>query len=235
MSLFRQSCQKVQVELRQKISLKRLHLSPAGSIPASPRLKQTVNSESTTPVVSPRKKLSFGRKPVQHIQPNINYTASINSNISANHDAHCADIITENDKINIIKALDTNEVNMIATIPTIQLAAKQLILKEVDKSCKSLCKRNENSSMLLDNSYKGLAEFSFDLLWTELLGNHRFLVDLLNSVSGKNHKACDTPKDLQTKYCFIYSVLMNARWHELSLVQRVNTVLIIEGGCSKQV
>ena len=105
-----------------------------------------------------------------------------------------------------MKALDTNEVNMIVTILTIQLAAKQLILKEVDKSCKRLCKKKKTVPCYWTIHLKdGLVEFSFDLLWTELLENHRFLVDLLNSVSGINHKACDTPKDLQTKYCFIYS------------------------------
>jgi len=37
------------------------------------------------------------------------------------------------------------------------------------------------------------------------------------------------------KYSFLYSILMNERWHELNLVKRVNTVLIIEGGCTKKV
>jgi cytochrome c oxidase subunit IV len=62
--------------------------------------------------------------------------------------------------------------------------------------------------------------------------NIPFLVDIFNAVSGKNGLVEIATR---VKCGFVYSVLMNERWHELSLVKRVNTVLVIEGGCTKQV
>ena len=67
--------------------------------------------------------------------------------------------------------------------------------------------------------------------------NIPFLIDIMNAVSGKNGATdCITENtDLQVKYSFVYSILMNERWHELSVLKRVNTLLVIEGGCTKQV
>ena len=74
-----------------------------------------------------------------------------------------------------------------------------------------------------------------DKLWQEIVNHHPFLIDIFNTVTGTTTDIEETTEDLKLKYCFLYSVLMNCRWHELSLMQRINTFLIIEGGCSKQV
>lgn len=68
-------------------------------------------------------------------------------------------------------------------------------------------------------------------LWSEVTQYNPFLIDILTPVAGRKH----IEQDLQIKLCFIYSILMQHRWHELFLMQRINTVLVIEGGCSKQV
>lgn len=67
-------------------------------------------------------------------------------------------------------------------------------------------------------------------MWNEIERNIPFVIHIMNAVSGK-----DTNTDLRVKYSFLYSILMNERWHELSVLKRVNTVLVIEGGCTKQV
>ena len=139
----------------------------------------------------------------------------------------------------VIAAGRTKQANTVARIisdiPAIYLSTKKTVLKEIDDSCKHLCKRRGNGSLLLDNSYHGLAEFSYERLWKELSENNPFLVDTFNSVSGKTYSLEDTPEELRTKYSFIYSILMRITWHKISLVQRLNTVQAIEGGCSKQV
>lgn len=109
------------------------------------------------------------------------------------------------------------------------------VIKNIEISCKNMCKRNGEGSMLLNNSYQALAEFSADNLWAELVEKHSTLVDVFNAVSGNSCVAKDTPKNVQLKYTLIYSILMNIRWHELSLFQRLNSVTLIEGGCSKEV
>ena len=65
--------------------------------------------------------------------------------------------------------------------------------------------------------------------------NVPFLIEIMNAVSGKNLGMENTELDVHVKFCFLYSVLMNDRWHELGLRKRVNTILIIEGGCTKKV
>ena len=47
----------------------------------------------------------------------------------------------------------------------------------------------------------------------------------------------NTGLDVRVKFYFIYSVLMNEKWQELSLymLKRVSTILITEGGCTKKV
>ena len=76
--------------------------------------------------------------------------------------------------------------------------------------------------------------FDLNKVWVELKTSHPYLVEIMNAVSGKK-SAAETKRELQVKYSFLYSILMNERWHELNLVKRVNSVLIIEGGCTKKV
>lgn len=76
--------------------------------------------------------------------------------------------------------------------------------------------------------------FDLNKVWVELKTCHTYLVEIMNAVSGKK-SAAETKRELQVKYSFLYSILMNERWHELNLVKRVNSVLIIEGGCTKKV
>ena len=45
----------------------------------------------------------------------------------------------------------------------------------------------------------------------------------------------NTELDVRVKFYFLYSVLMNEKWQELSLLKRVSTILTIEGGCTKKV
>ena len=113
-------------------------------------------------------------------------------------------------------------------------AVKGLILKDVDASCHGLCKK-DNLSQLKNTDFDHMAQLNFDDIFNEIKNNSPFIIDMFNSVTGKCCSIEDTPHNLKVKYSFIYSILMNERWHALSLVQRVNTVLITEGGCSKKV
>lgn len=77
--------------------------------------------------------------------------------------------------------------------------------------------------------------FDLNKVWVELKTSHLYLVEIMNAVSGKEKSAAETKRELQVKYSFLYSILMNERWHYLNLVKRVNKVLIIEDGCTKKV
>lgn len=136
----------------------------------------------------------------------------------------------------IVRAASTKQASAVAHIikehcPNVLSELKKSIVKDINSSCQSLCKRSIGTC-LYGNSYDSMSEMDFGKIWEEIKSTNPFLIDIFNAVSGVKEEA--TGK-LQVKYSFIYSILMNVRWHELSVVQRINTVLMIEGGCTKQV
>ena len=124
--------------------------------------------------------------------------------------------------------------NNINKIESLNYALKIDITKKMDKSCKKLCKK-ENGTVLYNTDYDNMAEFNFTTVWNEILSNHPFFIDIMNAMAGQYYSFSETPDFLRIKYCFIYSILMSTRWHALTLIQRINTVLMINGGCSKKV
>ena len=64
-----------------------------------------------------------------------------------------------------------------------------------------------------------------------MIVNVRQAIAVFNAISGKD----SDNESVQLKYVFIYSILMMLRWSKLSILQRVSTSLMIEGGCSKMV
>ena len=220
---FRRSCQQAQIELRQQISIKRLNvLSPN----IQENKKQPKKSKEDLSGCSSRKQLHF-----QNLNKNSVYNKDIDTIITTPFTS------IEQDKIQC--ALNSKQplalINVISTCHTAELAWKKSICSQISDSCKALCKRKGTTSVLLSTSYQDLSEFRTEKVWQELLQNHPFLVDVFNAIAGNNCHSNETPEQLKLKYCLMYSILMQNRWHELSLLQRVNTVLLIEGGCSKQV
>ena len=135
----------------------------------------------------------------------------------------------------IIGALNSKSPSNVVEIirehcPEVLSSLRLLISEEMNTACQKLCRRSDGS-VLYGHGYPSLKDFSFDSVWNEIESNIPFLVNIMNAVCGKSFV---TP-DLRVKYGFIYSILMSERWHELSLLKRVNTVLIIEGGCTKKV
>ena len=120
--------------------------------------------------------------------------------------------------------------------PSVIAALKLAIKDEIAAACQTLCRRSDGSVLYSNrNSFETLKEFDLDRVWTEMKSNVPFFIEIMNAVSGKNLGMENTELVVRVKFCFLYSVLMNERWHELSLLKRVNTILIIEGGCTKKV
>ena len=137
----------------------------------------------------------------------------------------------------ITGALNSKPANAMAEIirthcPSVFLALKSAIAAEVSTACQKLCRRSQGS-VLYGNSYESLKEFSFDSIWNEIETNIPFMIQIMSAVSAKN--SANITVDLRVKYGFIYSIPMSERWHELSALKRVNTVLVLEGGCTNQV
>ena len=139
----------------------------------------------------------------------------------------------------ISRARNVKDTNVLAFIvkqhcENVVTALLKLLLKDVSLSSAKLCKRSQGS-VLYGNDYQSLKDFSYNNIWMELKYNFPILVEFMSAIAGEGRKMEDIGESLFFEYSFLYSILMSERWHELNLVKRVNTVLIVEGGCTKRV
>jgi hypothetical protein len=91
--------------------------------------------------------------------------------------------------------------------------------------------RRENNSVLRDRSFDGLESTNFTEIEKEIKTHCPLFYQFLSTMIGYEH---DNEKK-QAAFALIYSIIMFRRCHELSKLQRVNTVLLIDGGASQQV
>lgn len=148
--------------------------------------------------------------------------------------------LSEKQRQMLSRAINAKDANVLAFIlkahcENVITALRKLQVKDLSFSSSKLCKRSQGS-VLYGNDYESLAEFNYDKIWMELKDNFPLLIEFMNAVADREGKSIeDIGESLRIKYSFLYSILMSERWHELNLVKRVNTVLVIEGGCTKQV
>ena len=76
-----------------------------------------------------------------------------------------------------------------------------------------------------------MVKFQWSSLFQEMSGRCPFLRDVLVTVAKCSNKS----RDPEPSICLCYSILLQQRNHELSLVQRINTVLKSEGNAKKMV
>ena len=154
-------------------------------------------------------------------------------------DVHSESRLSDKQQQVLARALNAKDANVLAFIlkehcENVVGSLRKLLVKDVSLSSAKLCKRSKGS-VLYGNDYKSLKDFSFNDIWMELKDHFPLLIEFMNAITGEEKSIEDMGEMLTVKYSFIYSILMNERWHELNLVKRVNTVLVIEGGCTKQV
>ena len=128
--------------------------------------------------------------------------------------------ITSVELKNLIDAVETRIPCIIAeTIvekcPRLEILIQDKIIGKLKKSCEKVCKR-QSPSILYNKNFEQMAKIDMEKVWLEMKNSHPLLIDVFNAVSGKDD-AHDTSK---TRYCFIYAILMQLKWHELSLFQR---------------
>lgn len=110
-------------------------------------------------------------------------------------------------------------------IPALRMAIKLDFLKEIDNACTKLCKKKA-SSVLRAHRFEHMADFSWSNIIEEMSACCGDLLDVLATVTKGSRAAV---------IGMTYGMLMQARNHEMSICQRVNTVLLMDGGAKKQV
>ena len=92
-------------------------------------------------------------------------------------------------------------------------------------------KQPATKSVLHSHNFDGMANFSCAKIVQEIQVHNPLLLRIFDSVTNKSI----TDKSMESKYAIVYAILMNARWHELTYLQRIISLLAIEGGCSTEV
>ena len=125
----------------------------------------------------------------------------------------------------------SNITTVLASIDSLNRSFKENVLYELNKECKKLCTKNEPSE-LRKNCFNDMAAFDWKNLASEMSNRCPFLLDLLLTVMKKTK---EDHTDILPRLGLCCSILMQTRNRELSLVQRLNTVLMTNGNAKKEV
>ena len=127
--------------------------------------------------------------------------------------------------------MPSNITTVIASIDSLTRSFKENVLHELDKECVKLCKKSEPSE-LRKNSFNNMAAFDWKKLASEMSSRCPFLLHLLLVVMNKTKEDLN---EILPRLGLCYSILMQTRNREVSLVQWLNTVLMTNRNAKKEV
>ena len=91
--------------------------------------------------------------------------------------------------------------------------------------------RRETQSVLRERGYAGMSTFSFE----KICGEMRTLCPMVFSVLSQMIQLGDRQEKKKAALVLMYGIIRFTRCKDMSLVQRVNTVLLMEGQASQEV
>ena len=153
-------------------------------------------------------------------------------------------MLTEEDARKVSLALNTRiptEIcRVIFSLPNLRTSLKYTMMKEIDDQCSKLCVRKPHDdgrqpSVLYvkrKNTKQQLQEFTWTKILEEMKQRAPDVLDFLCAISVPKLKATDKQV---APLCVAYGILLNNRWRELSLIQKVITTLFGVGHCSEKV
>ena len=114
-------------------------------------------------------------------------------------------------------------------------------IQQIHNSAKKLCSKGKNKSVLNNCKYEDLLDFDIAKVWDELVKNQPILAQAMLAMCEKERPSenfytslADVDHEKRLKFSFVYSILMHQRWNYNSLFQRANTIMLIDGGSTKQ-
>ena len=104
-------------------------------------------------------------------------------------------------------------------------------LNQIDRHCSELFRREPPSEHKMKDFFH-MSNFSWDKLISEMSDRCPVLLDALLAATGYSK---DEINSVSPRIGLCYAILLQMRNHELSLLQRLNTVLMTNGNAKKQV
>ena len=117
-------------------------------------------------------------------------------------------------------------------IPSLRNAVKGLYLKLVDEQCSRLCLK-PSVLRVPSAQHKNLVEFKWEAILKEMEERAPDVLDFLVAMAIPKLKSNDGRQVIPL--CTAYGILMNVRCRELSLVQKLNAVVLAVGNATKRV
>ncbi|XP_068733624.1 uncharacterized protein [Montipora capricornis] len=120
-------------------------------------------------------------------------------------------------------------------ISSLRNAIRNVFFKEVDAQCAMLCARKSSEPSVLrvpSERHKNLVEFRCNNILTEMRERAPDVLDFMATVAVPKLKGNDGRQVMPL--CTAYGILMNVKCRELSLVQKINAVLLGVGGATKR-
>ena len=122
----------------------------------------------------------------------------------------------------------------VLNVDSIKGAIKLQLLKEIDGQCQSLCVRTRGEPSILKNtSVESLESVDWCNVMKEMKDRAPDILDFIATVAAPRLK-----KNVDGQVppvCMVYAMMMNQRWQELSLVQKIATIILGVGHSSKKV
>lgn len=118
-------------------------------------------------------------------------------------------------------------------IPEVKKCVQKLILKDIDEQCQQLCvKTRGQPSVLRASKEVVLNSFSWMKILNEMKERSPDVLEFLVTIAAPTLK--EDGRQVPP-ICEAYAMLMNIRCRELSLVQKINTIVLGRGGATKKV
>ena len=143
--------------------------------------------------------------------------------------------LSTQDLANLQEAINIGELSVITSaivsVNSLKQNVKDNLLHELDEECKHLCLRSEPFELRM-NKFCDMVGFEWQKLSSEMSSRCPFLLDVLLIVMNKSKEELT---QIIPRLGLCYAILMQTRKRELSLVQRLNTVLLTHGNAKKEV
>lgn len=124
---------------------------------------------------------------------------------------------------------------VIVGVPQLKKCVQVVLLNDIDQQCRKLCAKSTQEPSVLRVSRKDqkhLSDFEWKSILREMKGKAPDVLDVLTTIAIPRIKEDGSQV---APLCTAFGILMNTRSRELSLVQKVNTVILGAGSATKRV
>ena len=134
----------------------------------------------------------------------------------------------------VMKTTPKQIASAIMGIPVIEQCVKEIILDKMNKDCKILCSKKSPSVLRTPRSKH--SELAKVFSWSDILNEMKERApDILNVLTTVAALKLRLDGRQVPPICMAYALLMNTRNRELSIVQKMNTVVIGAGHATEKV